>query len=233
MHSRSSSSSTMSDDTKRHLLACLPADSKIIATASARVYHAPFHGHSDDWVYSGLHGTLVFGRNRIAVHADKKLGSGPGTSFDQSSWFRLVDPIKGLVWLHQIPEIFDYSLDKPFFHIFSGKFIDTSFRVAASLRKSKKLGSMKRLSTAMISSPSPGTFVHVAHVGFDAEGRVETSDDIDPGWTMMLEELRGYGINKSSIDGSRDFIEGFLAGAKASTPTKETPPSPGALVSTA
>ncbi len=121
MHSRSSSSSTMSDDTKRHLLACLPADSKIIATASARVYHAPFHGHSDDWVYSGLHGTLVFGRNRIAVHADKKLGSGPGTSFDQSSLFRLVDPIKGLVWLHQIPEIFDYSLDKPFFHIFSGK----------------------------------------------------------------------------------------------------------------
>ncbi len=92
---------------------------------------------------------------------------------------------------------------------------------------------MKRLSTAMISPPSPGTFVHVAHVGFDAEGRVETSDDIDPGWTMMLEELRVYGINKSSIDGSRDFIEGFLAGAKASTPTKETPPSPGALVSTA
>ena len=121
MFSRSSSTSTMSEDLKRQMLSSLPTDSKVIATASAKVYHAPFNSKADGWTFSGLSGTMVFGRNRITVHANRKLGSGPGESFEQTYWFRLVDPAKGLVWIHQIPQTMDYSLDKPFFHTFSGK----------------------------------------------------------------------------------------------------------------
>ena len=121
MFSRSSSSSTLSESAKQHLLSCLPADAKVLATASAKVYHAPFSSKEDGWTFSGLGGTLVFGRNRLTVHADRKLGSGPGESFEQSLWFRLVDPIKGLVWIHQIPDTLDYAPDKPFFHVFAGK----------------------------------------------------------------------------------------------------------------
>lgn len=123
MLSRTSTSSSLSvpDHYKRPLQTLLPTDSKVIATASARVYHLPFGGRPENWCYSGLAGTLVFGRNRTTIYADRKLGKGPGTSFDQVFWFRLIDPEKGLVWMHEIPGTFDYSLDKPFFHTFSGK----------------------------------------------------------------------------------------------------------------
>lgn len=68
----------------------------------------------------------------------------------------------------------------------------------------------------MISSPTPGTFVHVAHVGLDAKGQIESSPNIEPGWTMILEELQGYGVTEKMVDEDFDFVEGFLAGAKAS-----------------
>jgi len=46
----------------------------------------------------------------------------------------------------------------------------------------------------MVSAPAPGTFVHVAHVGFNAQGDIETSDDVEPGWTMMLRGIQGRGV---------------------------------------
>ncbi|KAI0826141.1 hypothetical protein BC629DRAFT_1272116, partial [Irpex lacteus] len=224
----------------------LPTDSKVIATASARVYHLPFGGRPENWCYSGLAGTLVFGRNRTTIYADRKLGKGPGTSFDQVFWFRLIDPEKGLVWMHEIPGTFDYSLDKPFFHTFSGKSRMFGFRFddddeaakllkkivncslcfasyAASTPKKPKrfeqFASMtRRFTPSMVSPPATGTFVHLGHVGFNSRGQIETSDDVEPGWTMMLEELQGgYGVSKSkSLGGSdRDFVQGFLAGTKA------------------
>ena len=113
MFSRSSSSSTLSESAKQHLLSCLPADAKVLATASAKVYHAPFSSKEDGWTFSGLGGTLVFGRNRTQGN-----GSSDG---EHEHWFRLVDPAKGLVWIHQIPAALDYGVDKPFFHTFSGK----------------------------------------------------------------------------------------------------------------
>lgn len=119
MFSRSSSTSTLSDNAKRHLLTCLPTDSKVLATATAKVYHAPFNTKTDGagWTFSGMSGTLVFGRARTILHADRPLGE----SIQHEHWFRLVDPIKGLVWIHQIPDTLDYAPDKPFFHVFAGK----------------------------------------------------------------------------------------------------------------
>lgn len=51
----------------------------------------------------------------------------------------------------------------------------------------------KRLAPALVSAPAPGSFVHVAHVGFDARGEVEASHTVGPGWRMMLGELPGFG----------------------------------------
>ncbi|KAH9923062.1 uncharacterized protein B0H18DRAFT_878903 [Fomitopsis serialis] len=127
-HATSKSSSTRSspfrtEEERRHILSKLPQDAKILAIAPARLYQAPFGAREDGWAYTGLKGMLVFGRDRVVMHGDKPLGSGPGTSFDRRYWLRLVDtePGKGVVWMHLIPTDFQYRLDKPFFHVFQGK----------------------------------------------------------------------------------------------------------------
>lgn len=56
----------------------------------------------------------------------------------------------------------------------------------------------------MISAPAAGTFVHLGHVGFNYKGEIETSDDIEPGWTMMLAELQGYGVTSAVVGGDND-----------------------------
>lgn len=76
---------------------------------------------------------LVFGRDRVKVYADRKLGTGPGTSFEHNYWFRLIDTTgRGVIWIHQIPDNFQYQLDKPFFHVFPGKVC--SFLIVFNLR---------------------------------------------------------------------------------------------------
>ncbi|OBZ66692.1 Wiskott-Aldrich syndrome 1 [Grifola frondosa] len=227
--------SSHSDDNVRRLL---PAGCKVYAKASARIYHASFG--TDAWSYTGLQGVLVFGRDRTTVHADKKLGVGQGTSIERNRWFRLVDtsPGKGVVWLHQIPDGFDYRSDKPFFHIFSGlsrmfgfrfdedaeaeefyKSIASHTQISSPRSRPRKLtfpSSLKRISPSMISAPTPGTFVHLSHVGVNEKGQIEASPNVAPGWTVMLQELQGYGIDEKMVEDDLDFVEGFLAGAKAS-----------------
>ncbi|KAI9056454.1 hypothetical protein FKP32DRAFT_1465244 [Trametes sanguinea] len=94
----------------------------------------------------------------------------------------------------------------------------------------------RRVSPSMISSPAPGTFMHVAHIGIDSEGCVDASPNVEPGWTMILEELQGYGVSEKMVSQDLDFVEGFLAGAKAKlvqelqstpTPIARTPTSGG------
>lgn len=55
-------------------------------------------------------------------------------------------------------------------------------------------------------------------MGFDSEGRVEVSDDVDDGWTMMVEELKGHGVGDTMVEDDRSFVEGFWAGVKATSP---------------
>ncbi|KAH8097117.1 hypothetical protein BXZ70DRAFT_312664 [Cristinia sonorae] len=243
--SSSSSSSSVSTNLKESITSLLPTDAKIIATASARVYHAPFGSGPEGWTFSGLRGILVFGRDRTIVHPDSKLGIGPGTSLQQNYWFRLldVDNAKGLVWMHQIPDHLDYRLDKPFFHVFAGKTRQFGFRfeedveankfhrkviaripsATASARKTKlaEVASPKRLLSSMISRPAPGTFVHVSHVGVDENGVIEVSEDVEPGWSMMMQELHGYGVGEAVVRKDRGYIDGFWAGVKATSPSEQ------------
>lgn len=254
MFSRSSSTSTLSDSAKRHLLTCLPTDSKVLATATAKVYHAPFNTKTDGagWTFSGMSGTLVFGRARTILHADRPLGE----SIQHEHWFRLVDPIKGLVWIHQIPDTLDYAPDKPFFHVFAGKSrmfgflfeddaeaarflrkVSTHVRTSTAGSPAPRKGTVarkislglgvgrqaRRLTPGMVSGPAKGTFVHVGHVGFDAAGRVEATDSVEPGWAVMLGELSG---------GRIDGLDGFFKGVPTSTPKAAAGPlkSDGALL---
>ncbi|KAI0342423.1 hypothetical protein BDW22DRAFT_1429263 [Trametopsis cervina] len=189
--SSTSSSSLLSDRSKRSIQSLLPVDSKILGTASAKVYHLPFGGRAENWSYSGLAGTLVFGRSITTAHADRKIGSGQAPNVDQGFWFRLIDPVKGLVWMFEIPSSFDYVFDKPFFHMFSGKTRMFGFRfddddeaanflrdistyihlkATPSPKKTKRfeqLASMtRRFTPGMVSSPTASTFVHIGHVAF-------------------------------------------------------------------
>jgi len=250
----------LSDLERRHVLSQLPTDTKALAIASARIYHAPFSGREDSWIHSGLKGALVFGRNRLVMRADRPLGVGPGMAFEHKYWFRLIDltPGKGVIWIHQVPEKFQYRLDKPFFHVFPGKTRMFGFRfdddleadkfykkvmsqlsiTALPSRKIKKSASshstaphpkagLTPLKPPMISSPTPGTFVHVSHVGYNDKGRVEASDNLEPGWTMILEEMQGvgialdklqeHGVSPKMVAKNKDFVEGFLKGAEART----------------
>lgn len=69
----------------------------------------------------------------------------------------------------------------------------------------------------MVSSPAPGTFVHVAHVGFDSDGRVETSHNISSDWKTLVEKLKGYGVSSQIAENDHDFVPGFGTGAKAAS----------------
>lgn len=119
-----SSLSSQSEDVKHHILSYLPPNSKVLAAAPARVYHSVFGAHPDSWTFTGLRGTLVFGRNRASAYPAQ------GVDVEQNYWFRLIDADsgKGIVWFHQIPLNLDYHADKPFFHIFSGCVRHSRFR---------------------------------------------------------------------------------------------------------
>ncbi|KAI5998899.1 hypothetical protein F5J12DRAFT_784753 [Pisolithus orientalis] len=81
------------------------------------------------------------------------------------------------------------------------------------------------LKPCMISGPSPHSFVHVSHVGISANGGIESSKNVEPAWSALIADLQGYGfesegelVSEAGHGGNganADFMEGFLAGAKA------------------
>jgi Wiskott-Aldrich syndrome protein len=99
-----------------------PSMQKVIATAAVRVYYAPFNNPHINWSYSKLKGILVFGRDRDATNGTSPpKGGGHGLRLKQKYWFRLVDmKTDRVVWMFSIPDVFEYTRDKPFFHYFSG-----------------------------------------------------------------------------------------------------------------
>ncbi|KAL4072247.1 hypothetical protein J3A83DRAFT_4188253 [Scleroderma citrinum] len=84
------------------------------------------------------------------------------------------------------------------------------------------------LKPSMISGPTLHSFVHVSHVGVSTTGEIESSKNIEPAWSALLADLQGRGFESEGEvvsdtghygnDVSADFMQGFLAGAKA---TKE------------
>ncbi|KAI0643835.1 hypothetical protein C8Q79DRAFT_1012388 [Trametes meyenii] len=115
----------------------------------------------------------------------------------------------------------------------------TTSTSSPSLSPSRSPSSARRhVSPSMISSPSPDTFVHVAHIGVDHSGRIEASPNVEPDWTHVLEEMQGFGADVTNagavpIDANlnmdphgRGSVEGFFADAEIKPRTPQPPPPP-------
>jgi len=219
-----------------------PSVQKIVSTASVRIYHKPFGASHPEWTYSKIKGLLVFGQDRDVNGGDKS-NIGQGYRLAETYWFRLIDlNTDRVVWMLRVPEVFEYQKDRPFFHIFSGSsrmfgfcFDDddeaasfynmvtdhiarpksTTKGRTKSARRDKALPSRpRRVDPSTISAPAPASFVHIAHVGINTKGMIETSKDIDPAWQILVQDLQAYGVSHDVVEENVDFVEGFLAGAK-------------------
>jgi len=77
---------------------------------------------------------------------------------------------------------------------------------------------------SLISAPTPGSFVHVAHVGYEVE-KGFTSSGVDPSWLAFLGDLQKHGISEDVIEENMDFIQSFVRDAqKNEAPTTGNSP---------
>ncbi|KAJ8074819.1 hypothetical protein PM082_019144 [Marasmius tenuissimus] len=105
-----------------------------LVETSAKLYHAKFGADTPDWQYFHQKGKIVFGKDEECPPETGSTGSGStstsslsaghdtGISDAEHYWFRLMDPSTGKVdWLFPVPENFTYTMEKPFFHMFTGR----------------------------------------------------------------------------------------------------------------
>jgi neural Wiskott-Aldrich syndrome protein len=123
----------------------LPNSYSILASASARVYHAQLRPKNAEWCYSRLRGTLVLGKDSNAVHIEDPLRPNNSIVEAESHWFRLLDAESGKpVWMFKFYPGFSYQLDRPFFHVVQGRVscasIDSGLFVNVVFPKSRKFG---------------------------------------------------------------------------------------------
>ncbi|KAJ7120958.1 hypothetical protein C8R44DRAFT_623507 [Mycena epipterygia] len=208
-----------------------PSTYKVYATIPARVYHAAFGSKQNEWIYSGLSGSLMFGKDRGVE--------------GQGHWFRLLDDAGKTIWIFKIPEIsFEYRIDKPFFHVFRGcsrKFgflygddneaagfakkvigrtmarhsAENSLATMAAelprtIRSRLASSTMGRLSPSMISAPTANSFVHVAHAEPKKRANAVDADDGEPSWTMVLAELPDGGVSPATVLEQHDVAEEYM-----------------------
>ncbi|KAF8153139.1 hypothetical protein B0H34DRAFT_663322 [Crassisporium funariophilum] len=205
----------------------------VLAIAGARVYHTKLDDKDGQWNYSQWKGTLTFGRD-----VDTPQNIAQGTSDSEKHWFRLADNETGrTVWIFKFPEQLEYELDRPFFHVFQGRTRRYGFlfndddeaslfgkKVANQIYGGRKYHGLHpmtsksvtgSISRAMISSPAPNSFKHVAHVGVNREGLFEASKDLEDSWKDMLAKLQGHGVSEAVVIRHSDFVEGFWKGVEA------------------
>ncbi|THG93258.1 hypothetical protein EW026_g7936 [Hermanssonia centrifuga] len=214
--------STLSADDKSKVKAAIPASSnKIVTAALARIYYA--YPNPNEWSYAGLQGALAFAKDNTR----------------SAFYLRLVDLIgtRGVVWEHELYEGFEYFQDRPFFHTFAGddcmiavvfadegeaktfykkvttKKTDSAKPKASSSKKKASKGG--KIDKSMISGPTQGSFIHVAHMGYDAE-RGFTSSNVDPSWQALLTSLETQGVEREILEKDMDFIKSFVRDAQKS-----------------
>lgn len=66
---------------------------------------------------------------------------------------------------------------------------------------------------ASISDPSE--VKHISHVGVDNESGGYTTDNVDPEWEALLDQLQSMGISRDIIMQNKQFIQDFLQDADA------------------
>ncbi|KZT25883.1 WH1-domain-containing protein, partial [Neolentinus lepideus HHB14362 ss-1] len=233
--------STLSDDDKAKVKSVVPkSNNKIIHAGLARIYYA--HPDPNNWSYAGLQGALVATRD---------------TSKNGTIYFRMVDlsGTRGVIWEHETYEGFEYFQDRPFFHSFPGDECMVGFvfadegeakvfhkKVTNALSKNKspskpkaksaksKSKTLGKIDKSMISGPTHGSFIHVAHMGYDAE-KGFTSTNVDPSWMAFLDQLQSMGVDRNVIEHDMEFIQKFVRNAQKETAAapkekKKAPPPP-------
>ncbi|KAJ7289734.1 hypothetical protein C8J57DRAFT_1430281 [Mycena rebaudengoi] len=169
----------------------------------------------DEWSYAGLQGALA-----IVKDTSKN-----------TYMFRLVDldGTRGVIWEYELYNGLEYHPDRAFFHSFAADecmigFIFADEREAKTFWKkviTKKEAKLKpasekkkaskggNIDNGMILGPATGSFVHVAHMGYD-DDQGFTSTGVDPSWTAFLGQLKNSGIDKTIIAQEMDFIKDFV-----------------------
>ncbi|KAI0001133.1 hypothetical protein BJV77DRAFT_1178569 [Russula vinacea] len=218
---------------------CYSIATKILAASLARIYFA--YPDPNSWSYGGLQGALV-------LVADRSRGA---------HFFCLVDLVgsRGVLWEHELYKGFEYNEDRAFFHTFAGDecMIGIVFPAEADAKnvykqvsnrkelkpkakadsgpKKKSIAKGGTIDKSLISAPTAGSFVHVAHMGYDSE-KGFTSSGVDPSWMAFLDDLQRHGVDDALIAENMDFIKSFVRGAQESGavtnggPKKKKPPPP-------
>ncbi|CDR99092.1 related to Neural Wiskott-Aldrich syndrome protein [Sporisorium scitamineum] len=227
------SSSTISSSDKSKVKSAIPSSSnKIITATVGRVYAA--HPSPSSWSYTGVEGAIAFVRDLVKA----------------TFYFKVVDlkGTRGVIWEHEFYEGFQYNQDRTFFHSFEGDecLIGFSFadegeandlfkkvnnrskyaksKSSSSTTKKKKAASGGKIDKSMIGAPSG--FKHVAHMGFSAEHGF-SSENVDPTWQALLEQLGNLGISEKDIRQNESFIKDFVGkrGGPGAATAKPAPPA--------
>ncbi|KAJ6611192.1 hypothetical protein B0H10DRAFT_1651092, partial [Mycena sp. CBHHK59/15] len=232
------SQSTLNTEEKNKVKAAIPqTSSKILFAALARVYYAS--PQPDEWSYSGMQGALAFVRDNSK----------------NAYLFAMVDlnGTRGVIWDYELYDGLEYFPDRAFFHSFAADecmigFVFADEREAKTFwkkvtakkdtknlypakpasEKKKKASKGGKIDKSMISGPASGSFVHVAHMGYD-EDQGFTSTGVDPSWTAFLGQLENSGIDKKIIAQEMDFIKDFVRKHPQQAqkePKKPKPPPP-------
>ncbi|KAH9965310.1 hypothetical protein BC827DRAFT_1355591 [Russula dissimulans] len=232
------SSSTLGADEKNLVKSVIPSQTKILAASLARLYFA--YPDPNSWSYGGLQGALV-------LVADRARGA---------HFLCLVDlaGTRGIIWEHEIYKGFEYNQDRLFFHSFAGDecMIGIVFPAEGDAKnfykqvsnrkeiksktdsappKKKSITKGGTIDKSLISAPTAGSFIHVAHMGYDAE-KGFTSSGVDPSWMAFLNDLERHGIDEAVIAENMDFIKSFVRDAQKSEAApngeskKKKPPPP-------
>ncbi|TFK51236.1 hypothetical protein OE88DRAFT_1515640 [Heliocybe sulcata] len=227
----------LSNAEKRAIRGVLPAETcKIMAAAHVKLYQARFT--SLDWSYSGLHGVLVFGRNRRPPEGEER-----ETEEDGKYWFRMIDVHKEReIWRHWIPRLFDYKQETPFWHTFGGSsrtyglrfeedeegsafFHKISTRVYPENSQDATISRTRRrqkihMTADDISGPVPGSFQHIAHMGTDETGNFAVA--LEPFDPRLVNGLRKHGISENVIRKNIHFIQDFVSDCSKSDDSRLT-----------
>ncbi|TFK36643.1 hypothetical protein BDQ12DRAFT_570577, partial [Crucibulum laeve] len=190
-----------------------PHSYAIHAAASARIYHAQLNAKQCQWSYSRLKGTLFFGNDKDTDTPPNEAERYWFRLIDDVSgktvWmFKVplgIDYEVDRPFFHVFQGMsrrygFLFSDDDEA-AVFAGKVKAQVFKYAIALKsrtRSIRSNSMKiraastspagTISRCMISSPTPDSFKHVAHVGVNKDGVFE-SKGLDSTWNDMIAEL--------------------------------------------
>ncbi|KAJ2923791.1 hypothetical protein H1R20_g13307, partial [Candolleomyces eurysporus] len=159
---------------------------------------------------------------------------------------------RGVIWEHEIYQDLEYNPDRAFFHSFSGDECYIGFVFASEVEARdfwKKVNSKKdgkkpkpkaekkrskpakggKIDKSMISGPKQGSFIHVAHMGYDADAGF-TSRGVDPSWSAFLTKLESQGVGKEVIEREMEFIKAYVKNEQQQTQPKKPPPPPASRI---